>query len=116
MTHTVSIQFTDQQLRDIIGNAASIYWLSHNFSRRSDGSIEIHQAYKREMHGESVINSIVGPEQIATALQTLQAGNKGSRRIYCEVLNDCDEHGCAADGPTCDCVLQVAVFGKIVFA
>jgi hypothetical protein len=109
--YTVTFTLTEGQLCNIILGARSMYWLGSNYSLHSDGkSLSIDTDL---IDGIPVINRAIGPQQIAEALQRMV----GTDQITTlkRVLESLDNGRCYADGDTCDNVLQVAVFGRVVF-
>lgn len=118
--HTITLTLSDTQLMSILLDAHSSYWLNGRYELSYPDSKQVMTLSLREYDGERVINQKVGPKQIAEALQKMAAGtcdHAGSnvRWVFGQIMADMDVDFCGADGPTKDCVLQVAVFGKVVF-
>lgn len=112
--HTVTFTLSDQQLRDIINSASCYYWLQQDcwecLNQKGDFRILVDQ-----IEGQSVINKRIEPRTIATGLQKMVSCAEYSRTLT-TVLRECmSSDRCYADGPTCDVVLQFAVFGRVVF-
>ena len=110
--YAVAISFTEQQLMDIVGSARSGYWLKPLYCELTgDDRLRILTGV---IDGQTVINRIIGPRQIHAALTQLQY-LKGGRHILMWIYSECEGDRRVSDGEICDSVLQVAVFGEVVF-
>lgn len=128
-TFRLELFISEEAARQIIGEAASNYWLDDyrptwdidacvlTLGRRGDNK------RKGERSGESMIpaeSTTITAADIAKALEKMAAGacdycGSDVRKVFAAICEDLGPDGCGADGPTKDCVLQVAVFGKIVY-
>ena len=68
---------------------------------------------------QPVVKHVVKCEDIRIAMQWL-IDNQGKPdachpSYVADIIKNCDEFGCGSDAYTCDIVLQVAVFGKVIY-
>lgn len=120
--HTICFTFIDQQLLDVMENAHSNYWI-HEYRPLYDRAAGM-LALKPMPGVTRPVRVQVTPEDIANALRNMLSYDHASnavidasdiRRAATDCIAGMTVNGCEADGPTCDSVLQFAVFGKLVF-
>lgn len=134
-TYTVKLVLPEQACMDILCTCAesgySNYWLKdypHEWRRiRFEGKsysdyagLKIGPAKKgSEAEGTDPVRRRINSEDIAKAIARMieltgkPDGCHGSH--VGALLGAIDSDGCSADGPTSDIVLQLAVFGKVIY-
>jgi hypothetical protein len=133
-TYTVKLIIPEQACMDILCTAAesgSNYWLGdypHEWRRiqfegksYSDyAGLKIGNARKgSEAEGTDPMRKRINSEDIAKAITRMVelAGKPDGchQRYVGDLLASIDDDGCSADADTCDIVLQLAVFGKVIY-
>lgn len=107
---------------DIIGCAHSNYWLS-DYAPEWDNAncvLKLGRAAGTKVSGstEKAKCLRIGHAEIADALSRMLAGaceGGEGRQAACDIVSQLSEDGTGADGVARDCVLQIAVFGRIAY-
>jgi hypothetical protein len=133
-TYPVTINFPEQALQDILFTACesgSNYWLCDYKgvrATRTEGAGEytglvIGQPRPgSEAEGTPPVHTRITLERIAAAIGELVSGQHCAGTYLGQIFgetefraNMTERGGCSADATACDCVLQVAVFGEVIY-
>jgi hypothetical protein len=125
----ITVPFSDMICSSILTNAiegGSAYWANDYTKLHVDRDKELNVTEFRIGNprrgaecNEPVINHIVTLADIRKAFQWLvdNQGKDGACHpsYVADIIKNCDEFGCGSDAYTCDIVVQVAVFGKVIY-
>lgn len=112
MKLTITLEFSQRQARDLIGDAYSMYWL-RDFEPKWDSEKCVLTLGKRTAEDATAKRMRISARTIAQTLRRALKDKKNAhhRMIAMQIITDSAE----VDGDTRDSILQLAVFDDLVY-
>lgn len=126
----ITLTISDQVVKDIfttaVNSGGSAYWANDyqdlyeaNDDQGCTTEFRIGAPHEDAECNEPVVNGVITLADMLKALQTL-IDNRGKRgfvneRMVASLIKSMDDDGCGCDAFEADAVLQVAVFGSVIY-